>query len=114
MLMAMNASTSTNVFTSKNIFAPFVVNVTPKAGDVVLFTETLCHGARRWTLETPRLTVFVRYSTSYASWSPEVQPIEEYRDKLSNDVCELIQVAGFQHRKQIVNKLLTEMGTDLE
>ena len=97
-----------------NIYSdpPQVVNVTPKAGDVVLFTEALCHGARRWTLETPRLTVFVRYSTSYASWSPEVQPIEEHKDKLNEDICELIQVAGFQHRKQIVNKLLAEMGVD--
>ena len=89
---------------------PTVVNVTPKAGDVVLFTEALCHGARQWTQATPRLTVFVRYSTSYASWSPEVRPIEAHLGKLSPGVRELMQVAGFQHRKQIVDQLLSEMG----
>ncbi|MCH8295159.1 phytanoyl-CoA dioxygenase family protein [Candidatus Poribacteria bacterium] len=91
---------------------PAVVNVTPKAGDVVLFTEALCHGARPWPLDDPRRTVFVRYSTSYASWSPGIGPIEEHRDKLSDDLCELLQVAGFQHRKQVVTKLLAEFGEE--
>ena len=77
---------------------PTVANISVKAGDVVLFTEALCHGARRWTLDTPRRTVFVRYSTSYASWSPGYGPIEEHRDKLSEDVYELMQMAGFQHQ----------------
>jgi hypothetical protein len=88
---------------------PEVVNVTPKAGDVVLFTEALCHGARPWTLDDPRRTVFVRYSTSYASWSPGVGPIEEHRDKLSDEVYELHQVAGFQHQKQVVTRILAEL-----
>ena len=89
---------------------PTVANISVKAGDVVLFTESLCHGARRWTLDDPRRTVFVRYSTSYASWSPGYEPIEEHRDKLSEDVYELLQMASFQHRKRIVSQLLAEMG----
>ena len=88
---------------------PTVANISVKAGDVVLFTEALCHGARRWTLDTPRRTVFVRYSTSYASWSPGYGPIEEHRSKLSEEVYELLQIAGFQHRKQVVSRLLAEM-----
>jgi ectoine hydroxylase-related dioxygenase (phytanoyl-CoA dioxygenase family) len=88
---------------------PVVDNVSVKAGDVVLFTEALCHGALRWTQETPRRTVFVRYSTSYASWSPTAGPLEEYRDRLPEALYELKQVSGFQHRKKVVEQLLTEM-----
>ena len=90
--------------------SPTVANVSVKAGDVVLFTEALCHGARRWTLDEPRRTVFVRYCTSYASWSPGYGPIEEHRDKLSEEVYELLQMAGSQHQKRVVTRLLAEMG----
>ncbi len=89
---------------------PTVVNVNVEAGDCVLFTELLRHGARRWTLETPRHTVFVRYSTSYASWSPGAGPIEEYRNELPDELYELMQRAGFQSRKRVVERLLHEMG----
>lgn len=91
---------------------PTVANVNAKAGDVVLFTEMLCHGGRRWTLDDPRRTYFIRYSTSYASWSPGYGPIEEHKDKLSDDVCELLQVSGCQMRKGVVNRLLAEMGEE--
>lgn len=89
---------------------PVVDNPPVRAGDVVLFTEALCHGARRWTLDTPRRTVFVRYCTSYASWSPGAGPLEEYRDRIPDELYELKQVASFRHRKQVVQRLLGEMG----
>lgn len=90
---------------------PHVVNIPAKAGDVVLFTEALCHGGRKWTEETPRRTAFVRYATAYASWSPGHAPIEEHRDKLSDEVYELSQMAGFSHRKTVVTRLLKDLGT---
>jgi ectoine hydroxylase-related dioxygenase (phytanoyl-CoA dioxygenase family) len=86
--------------------APVVHNVSVKAGDCVLFTELLRHGGRRWTLEEPRRTVFVRYSTSYASWSPGVGPIPEYRHMLSDDVAELMTMLGHQGCKRVVKQLL--------
>ncbi|HVF11431.1 MAG TPA: phytanoyl-CoA dioxygenase family protein [Abditibacteriaceae bacterium] len=89
---------------------PTVVNVCPKAGDVVLFTEALVHGARKWTADYPRRTVFVRYSTSYASWSPGHGPLEEHKDKISDEIYELHQTLGFQGRKKVVQHLLTDMG----
>jgi hypothetical protein len=87
-----------------------VVNVPAKAGDVVVFTEALRHGGRKWTLDTPRRTVFVRYGTSYASWSPDHGPIEAYRDKVPVEVYELHQRCGFQARKAVVKRLLKELG----
>lgn len=89
---------------------PTVANVNVKAGDIVLFTEALCHGARRWTLDEPRRSVFVRYSTSYASWSPGYGPIEEHRDKLPDDIYELLQMASFQNRKRVVDRLLADIS----
>jgi ectoine hydroxylase-related dioxygenase (phytanoyl-CoA dioxygenase family) len=89
---------------------PIVANPTVKAGDVVLFTEALCHGSRKWTEEWPRTTAFVRYTTSYASWSPGGGPMEEYRDRISPDLYELKQPASFRHRKKVVERLLEELG----
>ena len=87
---------------------PLVDNI--NAGDVALFTELLCHGVFPWTLDEPRRTVFVRYSTSYASWMADVGPFEEHRDKISEEVYELKQRAGFQVRKRAVERLLEELG----
>ncbi len=89
---------------------PEVVNVPARAGDIVLFTELLCHGARKWTEPTPRRTVFVRYSTSYASWSPGLQPMPEHRDKLWPEVAELQSTASFLHRKDVVTRMLEDLG----
>lgn len=89
---------------------PIVANPEVRAGDVVLFTEALCHGARKWTEDWPRTTAFVRYTTSYASWSPGGGPLENFRDRISPDLYELKQPASFRHRKKVVNKLLEEMG----
>ncbi len=88
---------------------PVVDNPPVGAGDVVLFTEALCHGARKWSLDTPRRSVFVRYSTSYASWSPGKGIIEQFASRLSEDVKELKQPAGFRHRKKVVQRLLDDM-----
>ena len=89
---------------------PLVANVSLNAGDVVLFTELLCHGAFPWTMDDPRRTVFVRYSTSYASWMADVGPFEEHRDKISEEVYELKQRSDFQSRKKVVERLLEELG----
>lgn len=88
---------------------PILHNVSVRAGDVILFTEALCHGGRAWTQPYARRTAFVRYCTSYASWTPTHEPIEAHRDKLSEAVYELHKKAGFQERKHVVECLLAEM-----
>ena len=96
---------------NQNSPAPVVVSPSVGAGDVVLFTETLCHGGRRWTnAEEPRRTAFVRYSTSYASFSPNAQPIEAFRDRISEELYELKQTSSAFQRKKVVDRLLEEMG----
>ncbi len=90
---------------------PTVVNIPVNAGDALLFTEALCHGALPWTCSSePRRTVFLRYSTSYASWSPGVGPKEEYKDKISEEVYQMKQQWGFQGKKPVVERLIKEIG----
>ncbi len=94
---------------------PVVVNVPLHAGDAVLFTEALCHGALPWKLENPyRRTVFVRYCTSYASWSPGTGPKEDYRSCISEDVYQMKQQWPFQGRKPVVERLIAEIDGDAE
>jgi hypothetical protein len=88
---------------------PSVVNICPNAGDTVVFTEMLCHGSRRWTEQNyPRRTIFQRYTTSYASWSPGVGPIEEYKDLIPAELYELKLASGFQQQKKVVTRLLAD------
>ena len=89
---------------------PTVFNVCPSAGDVVIFTELLCHGGRKWKEDDPRRSLFMRYSTAYASWSPDAGPIEEHRDRISDELCELKQNASFRARKKVVRRVLEELG----
>ncbi|MDA0335522.1 MAG: phytanoyl-CoA dioxygenase family protein, partial [bacterium] len=91
---------------------PSVVNLPINAGDCVVFTELLRHGARRWTLDTPRRTVFCRYVTSYASWSPGNGPAEEHRGLLSDELYELKQMASFRTRKKVVERLLARLASN--
>ena len=74
----------------------------------VIFTELLCHGSRRWTdTATPRRTIFQRYSTSYASWSPGAGPIEAYTHLIPEELVELKQAANHT-LKGVVKRLLDE------
>ena len=94
----------------QNSAAPVVVSPSVRAGDAVLFTETLCHGGRRWTRDEPRRTAFIRYSTSYASFSPTAKPIEEFRDRIPEELYELKQTSSAFQRKKVVDRLLRELG----
>ena len=89
---------------------PTVVNVPVRAGDAVVFTEALCHGALPWPWrDPPRRTMFQRYCTSYASWTPGAGPLEEYRDRLSEGACDMKRQGGFQGPKRVVERLLADL-----
>lgn len=93
---------------SVNIYSepPVIHNIAARAGDCVIFTEALRHGGRAWPLEEPRRTVFVRYSTSYASWTPGVAPIPAHRHLLSDDVAELMEMRAHTQEKSLVQHFL--------
>ncbi len=85
---------------------PTVINVPVNAGDCVIFTEALYHGARRWTETYPRYTIFNRYIDK---GSHNNLPIETHRHLISPEVYELEQPAIHGQRKQVVERLLSEL-----
>ena len=46
-----------------------IVQLSAKAGDAILFVETLMHGALPWVADHQRRTVFVRFNTAVAAES---------------------------------------------
>lgn len=93
--------------------APLVIAPELHAGDVVVFTELLRHGGRNWRQPDPRLVLYTRYCTSYASWSPGYRAQPEYAHLLPPELVELMEPAGFQTRKKMVTALLKERGEPL-
>lgn len=90
--------------------APLVIAPDIHAGDVVIFTELLRHGGRAWTNKAePRIVLYTRYGTSYASWSVGYRAMAEHAAKLPPELVELMEPAGFQQRKKVVNRLLEEL-----
>jgi len=87
---------------------PTVINVPVRAGDAVIFTEALMHGARRWTLDTPRYTVFNRYIDE---GSHVALPIESHRHLIPDDLYELEQPAVRGAQKDVVARLLDTLST---
>ncbi len=87
---------------------PTVINVAVKAGDCVIFTEALYHGARRWTEAYPRYTVFNRY---IANGSHSALPIESHKHLISDEVYELEQPAVRGQRKHVVDRMLKDRAT---
>jgi len=89
---------------------PLLITPQLHAGDVLVFTELLRHGGRNWTQPTPRMMLFTRYGTSYASWAVGYKSIPEYAHQLTPELVELMEPASFQARKAVVKRLLAELG----
>ena len=91
--------------------APLVIAPDVRAGDVVIFTELLRHGGRNWqNAQEPRMVLYTRYSTSYASWSVSYRALPDYAHMLPDDLVELMEPKGFQGRKKVTERLLEELG----
>lgn len=86
--------------------SPSVVNLPLRAGDAVVFTESLRHGARRWTAPYPRFTIFNRYKAGEC----EGRPLPAYRHLVSPEVYELGQSMPMGQTKQVVARLLAELA----
>lgn len=52
----------------------FVRRVRVDAGDVIVFTEALCHAAEPWPRDDPRLAVLYKYCPGPLCWSEYVPP----------------------------------------
>ena len=77
---------------------PFgVVNVTPRAGDIIVISELLCHGALQWQPEERlRRSLVLRYRPQFKR--PPSVP-EVLHDRLSPPTRELMAYAHYNHSK---------------
>ena len=79
-----------------------VVNITPKAGDFVIISELLTHGALPWKpKDRYRCVLTLRYRPQHRG---ESRVSEEVRSRLSPETLELISQAGHYETKEIVKK----------
>ena len=82
---------------------PAVVNITPRAGDVVVITELLTHGVLIWKPEDrDRRFLILRYRPQHML-SLNMFP-EEIKARLSPETRELIEAAPYYHVKEIVKQ----------
>ncbi len=83
-----------------------MINVPVNAGDCVIFTEALYHGARKWTEDYPRFTVFNRYIDNGSHGG---LPKEDHKFLISDEVYELEQPAVQGQQKQVVQRILNDL-----
>ena len=76
---------------------PTVVNVPVNAGDVIVFTPLLRHGAKAWTEEYARYTVFMRFIFAKQFHSNESYRWPPYDHLKENISTELFQLESRDH-----------------
>jgi ectoine hydroxylase-related dioxygenase (phytanoyl-CoA dioxygenase family) len=57
-----------NVAYAPEVHSHLVVNPGLRAGDMLIFTEALVHGTRRWRSERRRRSLLYKYSPGYSTW----------------------------------------------
>ncbi len=62
-----------------------VVNPSLKAGDMLVFTEALVHGTRRWQGDHRRRSLLYKYSPGYSTWA-DYEGMQKFRDMAKNDL----------------------------
>ena len=81
---------------------PAIVNVTPKAGDVVIMPELLTHGILPWTpKDRMRRILILRYAPQHKGGGDFPA---EIKARLSPETRELIETAHYTHVKEIVKE----------
>lgn len=79
-----------------------VVNITPKAGDIVIINELLTHGALPWTpKDRMRIILVLRYHPQYTGGSELPETIKK---RLSPETLELTSRASYKDVKKIVTQ----------
>ena len=82
----------------------YALNITPKAGDVVIITELTTHGALRWQAkDRKRCTLILRYTLQYLPGG--TGPLSDTLcERLSPETLELMARGGYQEIKEIVRR----------
>ena len=79
-----------------------VVNITPRAGDIIVMNELVTHGALPWTpKDRMRMILVLRYHPQYSGRSELPQAIQQ---RLSPETLELTAHASYQDQKEIAKQ----------
>ena len=83
-----------------------VTNFTPKAGDVVMISELVTHGALSWVpRDRDRRFLTLRYMQQHESVRGDLRRFSaEVYARLSPETLELAEPASFGHTKEIVRQ----------
>ncbi len=83
-----------------------VLNITPKAGDVVIISELVTHGALSWVpQDRDRRFLTLRYMQQHESVRGDLMRFApEVCERLSPETLELAEPASFHHVKEIVKR----------
>lgn len=78
-----------------------VVNPSLRAGDMIIFTEALVHGTRRWQGEHRRRSLLYKYSPGYSTWA-DYEGMRKFQDMAQNDLQrDLLRPPHVGNRKPI-------------
>lgn len=84
---------------------PGVTNIAPRAGDVVIISELLTHGALNWKpKDRDRHFLILRYIPHYTSYRSTDSFPKEIKAGLSPETLELTESAPYKHTKMIVER----------
>ncbi|MDE0299031.1 MAG: phytanoyl-CoA dioxygenase family protein [Candidatus Poribacteria bacterium] len=83
-----------------------LVNVTPRAGDVVIVNEELTHGTMKWNpTDRNRIVFLLGCGPQHVVGSePREDLPQEDLDRLSPETREFLEMAPVDHTKEIVNR----------
>lgn len=79
-----------------------IVNITPKAGDIVIISEALTHGTLTWKPERDRRALVLRYRPQHLGGATAIP--EMVQERLLPETRELLAEEGFNTVKGIVSK----------
>lgn len=88
---------------------PQITNITPKAGDVIVISELLTHGALIWKpTDRERRFLILCYNPQYFYYQNGIR--DEVIPRLSPETKELIAFASFTETKDICNREVIELS----
>ena len=84
-----------------------IVNVTPRAGDVVVMTEMLVHGTLQWQPRNrQRRLLVLRYRPQFKGQSRVADVV---RNRLSPQIRELMDYGHYTHIKEIIKTVVVSL-----
>ena len=94
-------------FFSDGCLTQGVVNVTPRAGDVVIVNEELTHGTMKWNpTDRNRIVFLLGCGPQHVVGSQLTEDYPQHMfDKLSPETREFLEMVPVRHTKEIVNRV---------